>query len=390
MTGSDSASGAGTPQDALNPLIDALKTAAKTAGAESPGDPKVTATFKLGWLMKELTEGWPPSPAIVGLDASTPQQYQAQAHQLSTLLGALNLDGLSASVVTALTGALQAGPATSAAVALSTQLIVALFGAGSRFPQAYALGGELRALIPVDSANAATPTPTLIAALDALSSLFPSHAARGVALSMNRWSQSRDADKPKRTVAQVDLWRSVLAGEKEGIELLEPHDYIDAATQLEKSFTRRAFRSPWLIMVAGLAAVLFVAGVAALFLVNGSAAKVAAAAAGVLSAIGLTWKGIGGTLGKLLGKLETPLWGAELDEAIADAMTLTDSETQIAAPQTLAYADRRGRAAQKGGSVVQGASANQTQLGGAGAPAGDVADARSTDATRVAPPERRL
>jgi hypothetical protein len=338
----DSGSGAGAPANALNPLIDALKAASATADAESPGDPQVIAAFKLGWLMKELTEGWSPNPQIVGLDSSTPQPYQAQARQLTSLLGVLKLDDLDA--VKPLTYSLERSTAQTQAAALTPELIVSLFGAGARFPQAYALGGQLRALIPTDTADAAMPTPGLIAALDTLSSEFPSHAARGVALSMDRWSQALDADRAGRAVAQVDLWRSVLAGEKQGSELLEPHDYIDAAAQLENSFSRRAFRSWWLIGVAVLAVLLFAAGVAALFLVHGSAAKVVAAAAGVLSALGLTWKGIGGTLGKLLGKLEIPLWGAELDAAIAVAMTLTATAPPKAAPSKLTYADRRGRA----------------------------------------------
>jgi hypothetical protein len=47
-----------------------------------------------------------------------------------------------------------------------------------------------------------------------------------------------------------------------------------------------------------------------------------AGATSLLVAVGLTWKGLGGALGQLAGRLERPVWGAVLDEAIADAITL--------------------------------------------------------------------
>jgi hypothetical protein len=53
----------------------------------------------------------------------------------------------------------------------------------------------------------------------------------------------------------------------------------------------------------------------------------------ILAALGLTWKGVGGVLGQLAGKLEQPLWGAVLDDAIADAITLRPNNP----------ADKRGR-----------------------------------------------
>ncbi|MGZ4171565.1 MAG: hypothetical protein ACXVRN_09380, partial [Solirubrobacteraceae bacterium] len=37
---------------------------------------------------------------------------------------------------------------------------------------------------------------------------------------------------------------------------------------------------------------------------------------------GLTWKGVGNALGGPAGALEQHVWGAELDAAIADAVTL--------------------------------------------------------------------
>jgi hypothetical protein len=74
--------------------------------------------------------------------------------------------------------------------------------------------------------------------------------------------------------------------------------------------------------VAIFAALLFVAGVA-LVVVGASSASVVAGLGGIIASVGLTWRGIGGSLGRLIGHLERPLWGAALDAAITDAITLT-------------------------------------------------------------------
>jgi hypothetical protein len=66
----------------------------------------------------------------------------------------------------------------------------------------------------------------------------------------------------------------------------------------------------------------------------------------VLAGLGLAWKGIGGTVGKLVGKLEAPLCGAELDTAVMFAITLVPEQTRKPAKPAaaLSYADRRARA----------------------------------------------
>jgi hypothetical protein len=139
----------------------------------------------------------------------------------------------------------------------------------------------------------------------------------------------------------------VIVGEKKGTELLEPKDYLDAAGELERKYVRRALSSGWLQLIAVAALVLFILGIVGLVLAS-KPGTVLAGISGVLVSIGLTWKGIGGTVGKIVGKLEAPLWGAELDTAITDAITLatvptdtTDSSTTDSS--TLSYADRRGR-----------------------------------------------
>jgi hypothetical protein len=340
-----SASAAGSVSDALDPFLDELASAGKAAAAESDGDAKVITAVQIGWLMRELTEGRLPDVLLSGLTLSSAEEYQLQALQLTTLLGSLKLGGLGATAVKPVISALLAGPAQGPAQQLEPKLVVAMVGADPRLAKAYVLGSDLRALIPDPPPGALTEAPdttALVGALDALSSALPSHAARAVANSLAQSARS----KAVLTATQVGLWRSVIVGEKKGTELLEPDDYLDAARQLEGRFARRALTSRWIWAVALLALVLFGAGVYFLLAANGQAGKVAAGASGVLAAVGLTWKGIGGTLGKLVGKLEEPLWGAELDAAITYAITLSAPPKRKPAVGTrgLGYADRRGRA----------------------------------------------
>jgi hypothetical protein len=362
---SGSSSGAGSVSDAIQPLVDAVMAAGKAAETESTGDTQVVAAVKLGWLMKEVTEGWSLKPMPDGVLLTGEQQCQAQAQMLTTLLDTLKLTGLESNSksVTDLSDAIQHGPDKDKAKGFASTLVVGLVASGARFMKAYELGDGLRAMTPGamldgsqgEAVTAGKPTRGLVEALDALSSELPSHAARSVANSLAEWSRSHDSDKAKLTDAQVALWRSVIVGEKKGTELLEPEDYLGAARQLERRYVSRALRSTWLWVVAGVALLLFIAGIAFLVAANGKPGKVAAGVSGVLAALGLTWKGIGGTIGKLVGKVEAPLWGAELDTAITNAITLAETGAEdenkkekddATDPRRamLSYADRRSRA----------------------------------------------
>jgi hypothetical protein len=333
-----------SPQDALGALQTALETAGKAAVAQSAGDPTVIAAVTLGWLMEELTQGWSIKPQPVDLELSAQESSQAQANQLTTQLAALKVAGLTAEspAVKDTVTALQAGPSVEKAKPLGTAVVVALIGAGARYERAYVLGRGMRAMIPDAGVAPAEPTSAMVTALDMLSSDLPSHAARGVANSMRAWQQADDLNKASLADAQVNLWRTVIIGQKKGTELLEPADYLKAAGQLEHKYVKRALKSGWLQSLAAAAVVLFVLGVVALVLAS-STGTVVAGISGVLASIGLTWKGIGGTVGKIVGKLEAPLWGAELDTAITNVITLTNNPADAATSSTLSYADRRGR-----------------------------------------------
>jgi hypothetical protein len=342
----------GSPDDALSAFKSALETAGKAAVAESAGDARVIAAVKLGWLMQELAQGWSLKPQQPDLVLTAEESRQAQANQLTTQLSALKIADLTTDTpaVKDMIAALQAGPGQQKAQPLDTAVVVAVVGAGARYGSAYVLGKEMRSMIPEASAKPSEPTNAMVSALDMLSSNLPSHAARSVANSMSAWQRSSDSAKAALAGAQVELWRAVIVGEKKGTELLEPKDYLDAAGELERKYVRRALSSGWIQLIAIAALVLFILGIVGLVLAS-KPGTVLAGISGVLVSIGLTWKGIGGTVGKIVGKLEAPLWGAELDTAITDAITLatvptdttdtTDSSTTDSS--TLSYADRRGR-----------------------------------------------
>jgi hypothetical protein len=84
-----------------------------------------------------------------------------------------------------------------------------------------------------------------------------------------------------------------------------------------------------------------------LFVVGGGA-HIVAGAGSLVAAFGISWKVVGGTLGKVANRLEPPLWGAVLDTAITDAITLkpdneADKLGRKALASDLAVGDKRAR-----------------------------------------------
>ena len=115
-------------------------------------------------------------------------------------------------------------------------------------------------------------------------------------------------------------------------------NYLDAARQLASqtaTIVRGVVRR--IPLLAGFIVALVVAGVVLLF--QGSSSQLVGGVTSILAALGLTWKGLGGALGQLAGKLEQPLWGAVLDDAIADAITLLpDNKAETAGRRAVALA----------------------------------------------------
>jgi hypothetical protein len=304
------------------------------------------------------------------------QQVAAGVEKLKASVAQAGMDPID---LTALRGLVQAGANQDPVLATHEQLLAGLTAADFRLGKAYGLGRAL-----ADSCREPTDLKTLahelgpyrisnlLGWLDDLASAFPPHAARSVLQSLMRWRDAlyppapanapepRGWDKlrggPKRfgkpaaaaepaasaevaaaaavpalasdaqsTVRAIrrqgELWRALLSGEKQGADMLEISNYLDAARQLTSqtaALVRGVVRR--VPLLAGVIVALVIAGVVLLFL--GSSSQLVGGVTSILAAVGLTWKGLGGTLGHLAAKLEQPLWGAVLDDAITDAITL--------------------------------------------------------------------
>jgi hypothetical protein len=241
---------------------------------------------------------------------------------------------------------LRASLATDARPAAAEHIdacVIAVLGAADfRLGKAYGVGRALLNLTtrPREHATVAhhlteERVAPLSAAIDDLGSALAPHAGHSVRASIHEWRISvetrstvvRETSETWLALArQGELWRALLAGEKSGLDMLEIDDYLDAADRLSRrmrSMGLRLVRSFPEVVLGMLA--LFAIGVL-LVVVTDSSAAILAGAGTILASVGLTWRGAGRSLGGLAGKLEQPLWGAELDVAITEAITLLERE----------------------------------------------------------------
>jgi hypothetical protein len=247
---------------------------------------------------------------------------------------------------------------------LHGELLVALTAADFRLGKAYGLGRAMAetALLP-DAKDPQTfqrlfdrhRLGNLLEWLADLKSVFPPHAAEGVRGSLQAWArwsqdptlrpapheqgQSRpvdwgsaaDRESVTRTLRrQGQLWRAVLSGEKDCVDLLSGDDYAGAADRLLghlRRLTLGFLRRFWITTTA--LAVLVVAITATLVFVR-SASTVAGVVLTAAAAIGLTWKSAASGLGRVLGQAQRPLWESELDAAVANAITRMPRERRVA------------------------------------------------------------
>jgi hypothetical protein len=264
---------------------------------------------------------------------------------------------------------------------LHVDLLTTLTAAGSSYGKAYGLGRAL-----ADTARPGQDPAALAASfqryrigelhvwLDELASLLPPHAAAAVEQSLTWWQQAvtaaaaggtlgadarpatypgsppmtrlqratgvlmpdsqaaRPADaappSPDLLAAAVARqgrqWLRVLDGEKQCTDLLTPQDYVRAGERMARTWAGLAARMlrtmPWLIIVL---IVLLAAVILALIYIPGSAvARWATGAAAVATTLSGVWKLIQSRLGSIAAQVEQPLWGAELNMAAAEAITI--------------------------------------------------------------------
>jgi hypothetical protein len=275
----------------------------------------------------------------------------------------------------------QPGQLQAAVAELHQQLLVTLTAAEFRLGKAYGLGRALAETVLLPDAKspqtfqqafARYRLANLLGWLADLKSAFPPHAAEAVRGSLQAWTawseapalalaldeqrpppvafRSRLARHPRQPQTrpvdwgaaadresvtralhrQGQLWRAVISGEKDGVDLLSTDDYLFAADRLLghiRRLTLGLLRRFW-IATAAVAAIL-AAALVTVFTVR-AAFPVLAAVLTAAGAIGLSWKGAASGLGRVLAQAQRPLWESELDVAVANAVTMMPWERRAA------------------------------------------------------------
>ncbi len=305
------------------------------AALAHPGEPRLTAAAARGDLgaIDEITDA-----QVVDFCGSHAQVAFAKLKELVTKTAlSLPTEELEKCLAAA-----EADARRDAAADVDSKALAVLSATDVRLGKAYFVG---RALLNLTS----RPTPEatlkshltgprvalLVAGIDDLSSALAAHAGHSVRASVVEWRKSIEtgsevAPENEETWLQLsrqgELWRTLLSGEKWGPDMLEIPDYLDAAERLSRRMRALAWtvlQRFWLLVV--LIVALFGGGVLLITSTPTDAAVVAGAGT-VLASLGLSWRGLGRSLGGLAGKVERPLWGAEIDTAITQAITLLARE----------------------------------------------------------------
>jgi len=269
----------------------------------------------------------------------------------------------------------------AALAGLHINLLTMLTAAASSYGKAYGLGRALADTTKPHQAPGELAASfqqyrigQLYVWLDDLASLLPAHSAHAVAQSltwwqravaaaaagakltatarpatypgspaMPRWKQATAVLVPASKAAQPadaqppaieglaaavsrqgTQWLRVLAGDKRCTDLLTPQDYVRSGERLARQWADMAVRMlrtmPWLLI---LIAALLAGVILALVYIPGSAvARAATGTAAVAGTFSAVWKLVQSRLGSIATQVEQPLWGAVLNTAAAEAITV--------------------------------------------------------------------
>jgi hypothetical protein len=318
-------------------------------------DAGVSTAFVLGWELVsilwrgpfERAEAPPSSNELLRLDSlSPPLRARLAADLVESNLGKLSDRLIPRRIDPGKLATLRAALAEDrdslrrAIEALHSELLLTLAVADSKLGRGYAIGHELAdvCLRPNDREsfdNAfGMPVVNIKNRLSDLSSSFPPHSSRAVALSLRAWEawaaepeldgnrlewERHGAAVQAALDRQGMLWRDLLAGDKRGQDMLDTSHYVKAASSLMRKMASTVWKfvSPiwWqltalaVVVIAGIA--LYIAGV-----------KAIGSVVAITGALGITGAGIRSRLGKVAGELQSQLWGAELDLAIGEAVLI--------------------------------------------------------------------
>jgi len=330
----------------------------------------VAVAFALGWQVAELyrdphhlrpdTRPLPDNlPGIGSLTESQRtdlglRQLEAGLHRLLPRIG---VAGLTVPDTVPLRKAFEGAPdpETNQPADLRTRLLPlhvetleTLTAADFRLGKAYGLGRAMADTAEVTDAASLDRRfdPWRIRQLDTwladLDSALPAHASSSVRMSLARWQRwAREAllgEQPldwqrdpailcQALYRQAQRWRALLSGEKAGVDMLRMKDYLAATREMLSragELLWGVLKHLWFVVaaIAGLVAAAMILLVTS-HTTSGNIAAVAALAA----ALGVTWKGVGDAVWRAASRLERPLWGAALNVAIYEAITMLPHQT---------------------------------------------------------------
>jgi hypothetical protein len=326
----------GKPQDAFDEFLRAVRTPVEPGRA----DRAVAIAFAAGWHAADALSA--AAAAEAGDEAAQKTltlagtMLRADVAKLGDPLrtAAQDIDGL----MDAIAGLDVAGTRVAAAARVDEVFGAQLMAADFRLGKAFVLGcriAGLRDAAPADGFDPHAFAARFVAdhdrlqdSLSQLATALPPNAGHSVRDSLNMWATALTADaealkalRPDHVMRQVEAWRTLLSGEKAGRDTLELPDYVGVAEGVAEQIRqviRRGLRRFWPLLAA--ATLLLLAGIALIVLLRDSAGVTAGIAA-VITSLGLTWKGLGGSLGRAVAKVEQPAWAAQVDRAIAFAIT---------------------------------------------------------------------
>lgn len=325
-------------------------------------DTSFSTAFALGWETASLFRGVSfdagrrsdGDDALPGLTGLTDNQrtelavdlIKAKLRKLEDRL--VNTDPIEAAVVERLhdeatRGSIDRKALRPAVRELHLEVLRTLTAAELRLGRAYGLGHALAdtCLRPCDRQSFEEAFgERLINVKDWLADLassFPPHSSRAVVLSLRAWERwaadPRLDGKPlvwsthgvgvcDALHRQGELWRDLLACDKDGSDMLDTNHYLSAANALVAKMASTLWRFlrplsvPLLIFMP-----ILVLGVW-LLASSDAGGQVVGAVLAVAGALGITGAGLRTRLGKVATQLQSRLWGAELDLAIAEAVLI--------------------------------------------------------------------
>lgn len=256
--------------------------------------------------------------------------------------------------------AVDSGELREAVEELHVDVLFTITAANLRLGRAYGLGHALAdtCLTPEDRRSFDLAFgPRLIRVKDWLADLassFPPHSSRAVVLSLRAWEawavdpkldgeplawDTHGAGVREALRRQGEVWRDLLAYDKRGDDMLDTGHYLRAASSLVAVMASSVWRFLRPLLVPLAVATLLLGGGIALLVLTGAVGQVLGAIAVAAGALGITGAGIRARLGKVATQLQSLLWGAKLDLAIAEAVLIGPagwdaSVAKVAVPAT--------------------------------------------------------